>query len=148
RSRAAFRPPPPSSTAWRPWPRISGSSRGSAVTTATRSGLKAASVAVSTRPNSRRLSAARSSTPNRPASRDLPARNGLTGMTAQQSITLFHAFHGQVESQFHGIVRQTALVVERPHHSIADLDPAAERFDGWSEIAVDAVDEPAVDQPA
>ena len=106
------------------------------VTTAMRSGLNMPSVAVSTRPNSRRLSAARSSTPSNPASRDLPARNGLTGMIAQQSITLFHCFRGQFEGQLYRIVRQTTLVVERAHHGIADLDPAAERFDSWCEIAI------------
>src|SRR5690348_12412424 len=104
-----------------------------------RSGLNAASAEVSTRPNNWRLSAARSSTPRRPASRDLPARNGLTGMIAQQSITLFHRFQRQFESQFHGIVRQTALVVERPHHGVAHLDAAAERFDGRRQMAVNVV---------
>src|SRR5205085_5950934 len=96
--------------------------------------------------NSRRFSAARSSTPSRPASRDLPARNGLTGMTAQQSITLFHRFQRQLECQVYGIVRQTALVVECPHYGVAHLDTAAERFDGGRESAVDVVDHPAVDQ--
>src|SRR4029079_5817337 len=102
--------------------------------------LTAAGVALSARQTGGRWGAARSSTPNSPASRDLPARNGLTGMIAQQSTTLFHRFHGRSEGQHHRIVRQTALVVECPHHCVADLDPAAECFDGRRETAVDAVD--------
>ena len=35
------------------------------------------------------------------------------------------------KGQPHRIVRQTALVVECPHDGVADLDPAAHRFDGW-----------------
>ena len=39
-------------------------------------------------------------------SRDLPAPSGLTGMIAQQSITLSHSFSGHREGQWPRILRQ------------------------------------------
>ncbi len=56
------------------------------MTTRMRSAGKVPSAASSTRPNRRRLSAARASTPRRRASRVLSEWNGLAGMMAQQSI--------------------------------------------------------------
>ena len=68
-------------------------------------------------------------------------------MIAQQSITLSRSFPSHFEGQFDRILRQSGLVVECAHHGVADLDPAAERLDGRREIAVDAIDDPAADQP-
>ena len=114
-----------SSSTCRPWPRISASRSGSAVTTTNRGRTGRAEHGVEHAAEQLAIEGGALSAPSSAASRDLPARNGLTGMIAQQSILSSPVRQTIPEANSSASCARRALVVERAHHGIADTHPIA-----------------------